>query len=144
MAVTEKGVVTRIEHRRAWVKTSRTSACEGCKSRGACHVAENGSEMEVEVINEAGAAIGDRIVLSIESSSLLKISFMLYIFPVLMMLAGAVVGQQISGFLRWNPSGTSALLGLLSFLLAFCIIRIKGNRMARRDKYRPRIIKILP
>ncbi|HSO20180.1 MAG TPA: SoxR reducing system RseC family protein, partial [Desulfosarcina sp.] len=48
--------------RTAWVKTTRSSACESCSSRDACQAGGGGQEMEVEAINTADARVGDRIV----------------------------------------------------------------------------------
>ena len=47
----------------AWVKTTRSSACETCSSKGACHGEGGGKEMEMEVeaFNTADARVGDRI-----------------------------------------------------------------------------------
>jgi sigma-E factor negative regulatory protein RseC len=139
----ERGIVTKVTDRTAWVKTSRTSACEGCTSRGSCHIAEGGKEMEVEAFNEVGAKVGDRIEISIASSSLLKVSFLLYVFPIILMLFGAIVGQSLAPRFDLNPSALSAAVGIGSFVIAFWIIRIKSNKLAQKEEYRPRIIRIL-
>ena len=99
--------------------------------------------MEVEALNDLGAKVGDRILLGIASTTLLKVSFLLYIFPVLLMLLGAVIGQKIALARGMDVSGLSAVFGFLSFLVAFCLIRLRGKRMARDQAYHPRIIKIL-
>jgi sigma-E factor negative regulatory protein RseC len=140
---TERGIVVRTAPGTAWVKTSRTSACEGCSEHGSCHMSEDGREMEVEAVDTVGAKVGDRILIGIETGKLLKVSFMLYIFPVLLMLAGAVVGQQAAPALGLNPDALAVAVGIGSFLVAFIIIRSRSRRMARTDCYRPRVIRIL-
>ena len=80
---TEEGIVFKLGDAgpgTAWVKTTRSSACAGCSSRDACHAEGGGKEMEVEAINTARARVGDRIVLNIKTSSLLKATFLLYVF----------------------------------------------------------------
>ena len=139
----ERGIVTKVIDSTAWVKTSRTSACEGCTSRSSCNIAEGGQEMEVEAINEAGAKVGDQIVISIASTALLKVSFMLYIFPIILMLFGAILGQSIAPRFHLNPSALSAAIGIGSFVIAFWVIRIKSNKLAQKSEYRPRIVRIL-
>ena len=99
--------------------------------------------MEVEVINELGARVGDRIILSFESASLLKATFLLYVFPVLALMAGAIVGQQIGVMVGLNDSAGAALVGLSAFILAIRFIKTKANQLAQRNEYRPRIIRIL-
>jgi sigma-E factor negative regulatory protein RseC len=140
---TEEGIVIKISPDKAWVKTSRTSACKACASRKSCHLSEDGQEMEVEVFNDVGAKVGDRILLGVATSALLKISFLLYIFPILLMLIGAVAGQKIAASLALGGSGLSVLFGFVSFVVAFALVRLRGRRLSRNQAYYPRIIKIL-
>lgn len=142
---TEEGVVFKLGASgagTAWVRTTRSSACEGCSSRDACHGEGGGKEMEVEAINTADARVGDRIVLNIENGSLLKATFLLYVFPILAMIAGAVLGQAVAVMRGTDPSGLSALFGFLFFGLAFIVIRVTGRRLSKNASYRPEIIKI--
>ena len=142
---TEEGIVFKmgaLGAGTAWVKTMRSSACESCSSRNACHGESGTKEMEVEAINTADARVGDRIVLSIETASLLKATFLLYVFPVLAMIAGAFIGQTVAVMQGLDPSGVSALVGCLFFGLAFVIIRITGRHLAKNAHYKPEIIKI--
>jgi sigma-E factor negative regulatory protein RseC len=117
---TEEGVVFKMGASgagTAWVKTTRSSACESCSSRDTCHGEGGGKEMEMEVeaINTADARVGDRIVLNIRTASLLKATFLLYVFPILAMIAGAVLGQAVAVMRDADPSGLSALFGFLFF-----------------------------
>lgn len=142
---TEEGVVFKMGDsgsETAWVKTTRSSACESCSSRHACQADGGGKEMEVEAINTADARVGDRIVLSLETASLLKATFLLYVFPILAMIAGALLGQMIAVMRGSDPSGLSALFGFLFFGLAFIIIRIMGRRLSTNASYKPEIIKV--
>ncbi len=140
---TEEGIVIKLGDSTAWVKTTRLSACKGCASRGSCQTNEQGKEMEVEVTNPVGAKIGDRIVLYFETSSLLKAAFLLYVFPVVCMLAGAALGHWLSLKHQLNPSLGSAAAGFLCLALSFILVKIRGDRLAREDSYKPRIIRIL-
>ena len=99
--------------------------------------------MEVEVTNPVGAKIGDRIVLYFETSSLLNAAFLLYVFPVLCMLAGAALGHWLSPRYQINPSIGSAATGFLSLALSFILVKIRGDRLAQKDSYKPRIVRIL-
>ena len=140
---TEHGIVVRTDSGGAWVKTTRSGSCEGCSSRGACHSLSGRGEMEVKAINEAGAKVGDRIVLSFETSSLLKATFLLYVFPVILLVIGALIGQQTAPYLNFNPSGFSAITGFSFFFAAVLAIKFKANRLARKNEYRPKIVKVL-
>ncbi len=139
---TEEGIVIKLDAKTAWVKTKKSSACESCSSQKACSVMSGGDEMEVEVINAVGASIGDQVIISFETSSLLKATFLLYVFPILCMFAGAIIGQEIAPVLQLGVSVSSAISGFLFFLASIVFIKIKANKMGRQDQYRPRIIRI--
>lgn len=136
----ERGEVIRVNNGTALVKTNRTEACKSCASRSSCHT--SGQEMEVEAINLADAREGDTVIMSMQTSSLLKISFLLYILPVLLLIVGAVVGGRAGVAYGVNESASAAASGFLLFLVAFFFIVRKGNRMARKDDYRPKIIRV--
>jgi sigma-E factor negative regulatory protein RseC len=143
----EEGIVIKIDStgdQTAWVQTVRSSACESCSERGSC-TTEGGSKlMEVKVLNPAGARVGDRVVLMIRTASLLKVTFLLYIFPVLCLLGGALIGQQLALARGYSdPTRLSALMAFAFFGGAFVMIRLRGKSMGRSNEYSPRIIKIL-
>ena len=140
---TEEGIVLKLQSpTTALVKTTKSSACEGCSSKESCNSMGSGKEMEVEVINPANAKEGDKVVIEFKSSSLLKASFLIHIFPILCLVAGAIVGQEVAVKFSLDKSATSAIFGFLFFVLAFLIVRLVGEKMADKDSYKPRIIRV--
>jgi sigma-E factor negative regulatory protein RseC len=91
-------------------------------------------EMEVKVINEAGAKAGDRILLSFKTSSLLKATFLLYVFPILLLFVGALFGQTVAPKFDFNPSGLAAITGFTFFFVALLIVRTSANKLARKTE----------
>ena len=143
---TEEGIVTKINEntsQTAWVKTSQSSACKSCSSRHSCSQDSQGKEREVEAINLVGAQVGDRIQISIESGSLLKATFLLYIFPVICMLCGGLVGNRLSADIGLAPSPAAALVAAISFVGAMVVVRAGAGRMALKTEYRPKITRII-
>ena len=140
---TEQGVVIKIDSNAAWVKTVKSSACKGCSARGSCHSLGSSNETEVKVLNEVGAKEGDRIILSFETASLLKVTFLLYVFPILLLIAGAAIGMELAPYFDFNPSALSAIMGFSFFFAAMLLIKTTGNKLAKKKEYRPKIIKIL-
>ena len=140
---TEQGIVLRADAEAAWVKTVRSSSCEGCTAKGACHSMDGGNEMEVKALNTAGARAGDRIVLSFETASLLKAAFLIYVFPIILLIVGAALGQMLAPFIEFSPSALSALLGFAFFFSALFIMKSRANKMAKKNAYQPKITKIL-
>jgi len=100
--------------------------------------------MEVDAINGAGARKGDRILLHFETGSLLKACFLLYILPVIFLLAGAALGHWLALKTGSNTSLLSAVSGFLWLILSFVLIRSRANKLGETDAYKPKIIKIFP
>lgn len=127
-----------------WVEIVPPSACEACASRKNCGAAGSGQRRKVEVINLAGAKIGDRVQISIKTSALLKAIFLLYLFPILCMLVGGLAGQIVSRTISTNESITSMITAVGCFVAAMAVVRIRGGRMALKSEYQPKITRILP
>ncbi len=140
MAV-EHGIVTEVHTDTAVVKTTRTSSCEGCASRGSC-MSEGSSEMMVEAINTAGARVGDHVVVSVQTGSFLKVTFLLYMFPVLCLMTGAGIGHFGAAAMGLNASGAALVLGFGAFLAAIGVMIRKAGQMAKSEAYRPKIVRI--
>jgi len=135
--------VIKAEGGRAWVKTAKSSACEGCASRDACGGSGGGKEMEVAAINSAGAREGDLVLISTETAPLIKVYTLVYIFPILALLAGAILGQRLSVLLSMDESLSALLLGALFFAGSFFIVKAFGKRMAGKVEYHPKILRVL-
>lgn len=137
--VTENGIVIKTDAKTAWVKTIRSSACEGCASKDSC---QGGKEAQVEALNTMGAKAGDAVVVGFETGSFVKISMLIYLFPVFAMAAGAVAGSHIAPIYGFDPTNASALLAFSFLGLSFLIIRMTSSLLAGDDRYQARIVKI--
>ena len=143
----EEGLVTKLGNQgmepTAWIRIVRSGACESCSSRHSCNAGKGDQNQEVEAVNEVHARIGDRIQVVMATGSLLKATFLLYLFPVLCMIAGGLIGHWISENLQLQGSLLSVLLSLAFLALAMILVRIKGRRMGTDKAYRPRIMRII-
>jgi len=140
---TEEGVVFKIDSETAWVKTTKTSACKACAARSSCHSLGGGKEMEVEAINRANAKVGQKVVISFDTSPLLKATFLLYVFPIIAMVIGAFIGQKMAPFLNFDASMLSAIMGFSFFGLTILFVKSRGNKMAKKDEYQPKVIRVI-
>jgi len=140
--VTEEGIVTRLGSDMAFVKTIRTDACESCSVKDSCNTMGGGKEVEVEAINTVGAKVGDRVTLGLETAPMLKISFLLYVFPILCLIAGALIGQHFAPKYQLDPSAISVAGAFLLFFIAFLCIRVVGKKLSGNAKYRAKVIRI--
>lgn len=136
---TEQGTITRIEGNKAFVLIRRSSMCETCKSSGVCNTLGGGQNMEAEAFNTAAGQVGDRVVLKIPSKSLLKISFVFYMIPVIFLIAGVMVGIKTGGSELYG-----LLFGVLGCAFSFLIVRIFAARVRENKEYMPEVIKVFP
>jgi sigma-E factor negative regulatory protein RseC len=142
---TQEGVVTKVDSSTAWVKCTKSAACESCKAKGFCDTMGGGSDddVEVEAINVVGAKVDDRVTISFETSSLLKVSFLVYMVPVLFLILGVVIGDKIAPIFNYDRSIFSMLVGFLFLFAAFVFVKAKGKELSKKDAYKPKIIRIL-
>jgi sigma-E factor negative regulatory protein RseC len=141
--ISEQGIVKRASGTKAWVVTTRSEMCEACASQGACKVLGGGKEMEVEAINSAQAKPGDQVLLTLEDQSLIKLSFLVYMFPILALIAGAALGQKVGLLLSINQELASFGLGAIAFGLAFLIVRKKDKKLEQTGSTIPRVARII-
>ncbi len=144
MAV-EKGIVTKIDPKDrtlAWVTTTRTSSCGHCASKEFCQEKDSRKEMEVQAENGAGAEIGDHVIITLDSGALLKASFLMYVFPIMAMLLGAIIGDRMAPKWGFDPTIFPVITGFLFFGLAILAVRFRSNKMARNNIYQPKITRI--
>jgi len=113
----EEGVVVEVRGTAAVVRIAESGGCGSCASAGTCKPDAAGRLLEAE--NAAGAKAGDRVAVSISGGSFLKASMVVYMFPVLMLFAGAFLGGEygpsISGDLSldaWQAVGGASFLAL--------------------------------
>ncbi|SPD72192.1 hypothetical protein PITCH_A1260015 [uncultured Desulfobacterium sp.] len=98
--------------------------------------------MEVEAVNTVKAGLGDWVVVYFESSKLFKLSFFLYVFPVIIMIVGALIGERMAENFQGNPSSYSAFFGFFFFFGAMAVVKLMDKRARKSGKYRPEIIRV--
>lgn len=88
----ESAVVTRIDGHLIFVKSLQSSACKSCHQQDSCGTslyAKFLPKREMGLSSAISLQVGDKIVVGIEESQLLKASLLMYMFPLLLMLAVA-------------------------------------------------------
>jgi len=139
--ITENGIVTDVTSSVAWVKTTRSTACEHCTSKESCGTAENQKEMIVMVKNILNVKKGDHVIIGLETSPMLFLTFLLYVFPIILLLIGALIGNSLAPVFQMDPSFVSMISGFLFFGLSFYIIRKKSNSLSKKKKYKPFLVR---
>ncbi|MDO9064049.1 MAG: SoxR reducing system RseC family protein [Sulfuricella sp.] len=131
-----EAVVVKIEQAVAYVQAERKSSCGGC-SESSCgtSVLANFFGQKTPLYrasNEAGAKVGDRVVVGMNESALFKGTLLLYLFPLLLLFVGAVAGSAlaVTADVKDGYSIAGAFIGLVAgFLgLKFLSSKMEGGR----------------
>lgn len=122
---------------RALVRTQRKSACQSCQLETSCGqglLTKVGSEraMEIWVDNFLDARPGQIISLSVPDEGLFKASALMFLLPLIFMLAGA--GIALSVFSGDVPSIVGGVIGLF---LGFTVARHKSENMQDDERFQP-------
>ena len=139
--ITENGIVTQANPSIAWIKTTRSSACESCSSKGNCGTENSQKEMTVTVKNTLGVGEGDHVVIGLETRPILFVTFLLYVFPIILLLIGALIGNSLAPSFHMDPSFVSMIFGFLFFGFSFYIIRKKNNSLSKKEEYKPFLVR---
>ena len=139
--ITENGVVTHADPAAAWIKTIRYGACEHCKDKDNCGSSHEQKEMTIQVENTLDVKKGDHVIVGIRTRPMIYLTFLLYVFPIICLIIGAVIGNAIAPSFGLNQSLTSMFSGFSCFALAFYFIRKKHGTMSQNDAYKPFLVR---
>ena len=107
----------------AQVACLRQSACSGdCHKCSGCGAVEQ--TMIFTARNPIGARVGEMVIVESESGPVLKAAAVLYMLPLVLFIAGYLVGMQ------WKMGG---LLGAAAFVLSIGII-VAYDRLVMKKK----------
>ena len=130
----EYGLVVKIEDKNALVQFRRTSACGKCK---ACGMMAGQNDIIVEVPNEINAKVGQLVEVNIVMKKAIKASAIAYIFPLIMLVLGAVLGWLLTDI--WNVFAnkdvTMAISALIFTALSFLLLKLASplyNKTVKR------------
>jgi sigma-E factor negative regulatory protein RseC len=139
--IEEQGIVVKkLANGRIQIVVKRSDACNRCPSKGACMMLAESKEMLVEAHDQAGAEVGQRVVLSQASTVILKASFTAYILPIVGLIVGVFIGKELSGLFAMNPDLLMPLLGLAGTGLVYYLIA----RKTFSSSYLPTATRIVP
>ncbi len=141
--IEETGVVQKTEGVMASVLVQKRGACEGCTSTGTCEVTQDG--MVIEAINPVQAKPGQTVSIIISPISYLKGTMLVYGFPMIALIAGAIIGKIIGErfFGSANSDLAAAIAGFTTFIAAFLFARIWTSKAESKTENKPIIEKII-
>lgn len=143
--IEETGTVVGVEGDYAWVETQRRSSCGSCEAKGcgtgALSKVLGARSQRMKAHNPVGAESGDSVVLGIEEGVLLQGSLMVYILPLVLMLAGGLFGESMAPQWGAEAEGMSLLFGFLGLIVGFLLLRSYNRRCARDPRFTAVILR---
>ncbi len=139
----EDGVVVSVDGGMVRIKSRRTEACDHCAAKDGCRVMGGGKDMEFNVENTLGANVGDQVQVTVSDAAFLRVIFLVYLVPIMGLMVGAVLGQELGESMGYDPSMTAAILGFACMGGVFAIVRVIAGRMDKSERYKPHLLKIV-
>jgi len=139
----EQAIVVEVNGQQVSVETDRQSSCGHCSAKNGCGSALLGkffdrNKQHLIVETDLKLSVGDRILLGLDESALLRGSFIVYAVPLLMMLFLPIVINQFV---------ISEIISILSAVVGFSIgiIYVKYFSVVARngDNFSPVVLKRL-
>lgn len=128
------GTVEKIEEHGVRVRFEKMSACAGCSGCGR-------GEKTTDILVRGGKAEpGDRVSVRMPEGRVLRLSFLVYIFPLAALIAGLMMGSRLSG----GEEGMMLLCGLLMLILSLAIVKIADITLGKKAGWRPVIVEVNP
>lgn len=138
--IRESGCVVRIAGPFAWVSCESRAGCARCAEGKGCGGGLLGRLLgdrlfQLRVPVRTGISVGDQVQLGISEGALLGAACLMYLLPLLALLAGALIGDFLGG------DGTALLLGSLALLASFLSLHVFRERIARSRRFQPVILE---
>jgi sigma-E factor negative regulatory protein RseC len=138
----ERGVVARFVS--AGIVEVSLEPSEACGRCGACHRDQAGSA-SIEAVDAFGAKQGDTVEIEISTQGVVAASFVVYLLPVVFLIAGYGIGSMTAAFAPLPFSGEAAGIAgaVLFFAVSFIVIRWYDRGVSRRGTLRAAVTKVL-
>lgn len=134
--ISRKGNMAKVEIR-------RTSACgEKC---GSCSGGCSSSGVYIEAENPLGGERGQFVKVEIETRTVMKAAFLAYILPLIMLIAGILIGSLIHNKYTLGISSEffSFLFGLGLMIASYGVVKLFDNGYKTRGEIKYKITKVL-
>jgi len=128
------GVVVAAEGNTIRIRFPRSKACAHC---GACM--NFGSEYAETVIeNSLHAMVGDHVQVELAAKSFLKASLLVYVLPLLALLAGLVIASAC-----FQNDLAAAGMALVFAGVVYLILKLLEPKFSRMKEFKLRMIKVI-
>jgi len=138
----ERGVVIRMVS--PAVAEVSFPAAEGCAGCGICRQ-DGAGRATLEAENGADAQVGDTVEVEITAGGVLRASAIVYLLPIVALLAGYGVGLLLAPVAPSLSDETAGITGsAVLFAVSLLLLRWYDRREGRRRPIRATVTRILP
>lgn len=141
----EEGVILTEDGPLATVRVERASCATECGSGCVCAMDAQGKTLIVQAINRAAAHAGDRVRLAMHPNRVLGMAALAYLFPLVLLFAGAIAGPALFGALGLEIAvdAARALTSLVGLALGFVLLKLAFLRVKPSGTFTPIVVEIL-
>lgn len=134
--------VVSVEGNAVWLEPEQSGSCGSCASSATCgtkgigtaHAKLEARRFRIE--NTPHLVLGERVVVGISESSLLKAALAAYAIPLITMLATGVIAQWLYG-----RDAITILATLAGLAAGFWLMRFTANHMEQRGSLVPHYLR---
>ena len=127
-----RAVIIQLDGKDALVEATQGGGCGSCDSENGCGSGKLSrlfcsEPRRFRVLNDANAQVGTLVQVTLPEGVLLHSALLMYLLPLVLLLAGAIVGMQ------WAPDaasadGYAAIGGLTGLVCGFVLVKILSLR----------------
>lgn len=134
--------VVEVDGNKVWLVPEQTTSCGSCASSGACGakgIGSTASRLEARrfpLDNEAGLVVGERVVVGIRETALLKASLTAYAIPLATMLVAGGVAQSIAG-----SDGVTMAAMAAGLVVGLGAARLGAGRLFSKGDIAPKFLR---
>lgn len=141
--IEERAVVAETGAGYAWVEIQRRSACGSCQASDGCGTATLAKawgirSMRTRALSKLSLQPGDEVIVGLADGVLLRGALLAYLLPLVLLLAGAMLGQA-----AFAGAGEElvALSGALGLGLGFLVVRVMSRRFREDVRFQPVVLR---
>jgi len=120
------------------IAVERSSACGNCSMSGLCF-SDDTKIIKLQAKADFPVTVGQIVRLSLDEGNFLKYSVITYLMPVILLLAGAVIGGSIRGGGNSGDPLFSIIGGVIGLLTGLFLVKKYSKRLEDKNKM---IIKV--
>ena len=142
--IEELAIVVKIDNHQVWVEGGQNSACGGCQQKASCTTNALGSVLKkkpVPVDCDIQLKTGDKVMVAIDESLLLRASVLLYLVPLIALFTGAGISDWLLVDNALHADLWIAVSALATFLFSLWFINKAQNLLILTYYARPVVVR---